>query len=401
MEWITKGEQEKKTWTIVPSGQFEVRNGKKVYKDDLLIVYLENKPNLDANKAHMLGGMSREVFNEAMFDAVSERVIQVLEEAEDVKVNDQVRLFVLRKADKDRRQVVIERNYTVGEVVASAKSWRTAAKNVPPFWLQVEIKEENKSVWLSPRCPFPANLVRFTQIQWLRFGRDSAKVVGVSLSQVYDMFFDYKNKNKSTTEILLGLTLRRTEPLLVGLGEAIHKGDMKGFSPDARFSASVIVSAIGIYLYKLGISKEEYMKGSFFYIGRFLSLVDTLHFEYCRHVRGGYPIKPEEEWRKAIPSQLLGNAHLNVALNNPGSAIARLSERLNIYKAWAQKHQPADGNWAHWALSEIGKITPVIAESQLSVLTTDAEKAQILFGYLAKSEQKPVSDSDVAEKTAI
>ena len=139
----------KKTWTIVPSGQFEVRNGKKVYKDDLLIVYLENKPNLDANKAHMLGGMSREVFNEAMFDAVSERVIQVLEEAEDVKVNDQVRLFVLRKADKDRRQVVIERNYTVGEVVASAKSWRTAAKNVPPFWLQVEIKEENKSVWLS------------------------------------------------------------------------------------------------------------------------------------------------------------------------------------------------------------------------------------------------------------
>ena len=36
MEWISKREQEKRLG-LSSSGQFEVRNGKKVYKDDLLI----------------------------------------------------------------------------------------------------------------------------------------------------------------------------------------------------------------------------------------------------------------------------------------------------------------------------------------------------------------------------
>ena len=76
-----------------------------------------------------------------------------------------------------------------------------------------------------------------------------------------------------------------------------------------------------------------------------------------------------------------------MSLNNPGSAIARLSEQLNIYKAWAQKHQPADGNWAHWALSEIGKITPVIAEVNYRFATTDAEKLFFLV-ILRSQEQK-------------
>ena len=58
------------------------------------------------------------------------------------------------------------------------------------------------------------------------------------------------------------------------------------------------------------------MKDTFFYIGRFLSLIDTLHLEYCKNVRGGN-----------IPPQLLGNAHLQIALDNPVSALETTHDR--------------------------------------------------------------------------
>jgi hypothetical protein len=402
LEWITDPDREKKTWTMVSSGQFEIRNGKKTFKDDLLIVYLEQKPDLEANSAHMLGGMTRQAFGEATFEAVSKKVVEALQEAQDVKVNDRVEMFVLRKADKERRQVAMHRNFTVSQVITSAKAWRTSAKNTPSVSIPITSEKEGKDIWLSPWCPFPANLVRLTQKQWQRYGKDSAKVIGVSLAQVYDVFFDWENKEKNTTQILLGLTLRRTEPLLIGLGEAIHKvrdGELKemkrDFTPEARFSALMAVSALSIYLYKLGITKERYMKSDMFYLGRLLSLVDTLHFEYCKYVRGGYP---KEGWRKAIPPQLLGNAHLNIASNNPESALARLLERIAPYQAWAMKEPPQEGNWAHWAIAEIGKITPAIAENSLPSMTTDADKAEILLGYLSRSEKKSQEGSESSDE---
>ncbi len=66
------------------------------------------------------------------------------------------------------------------------------------------------------------------------------------------------------------------------------------------------------------------MRTSPFLMGQLLGLADTLHKEYCIHVRKGQ-----------IPPQLIGNAAMAVALNNPAAALARLSERVIPYQAWA------------------------------------------------------------------
>lgn len=116
------------------------------------------------------------------------------------------------------------------------------------------------------------------------------------------------------------------------------------------------------------------MKDAFFYVGQFLSVVDTLHHEYCKQVRS------------SVPPQLLGNAHLQIALDNPESAIELMSSRLRVYQAWARTGQSENMGLARWALGQLSKISSHLAESSLPSTTTSSDRAQILLGYLAKPE---------------
>jgi hypothetical protein len=373
--WITDEERYEKTWYPVP--------GLKDGESNLLIAYLEDKPNLNVNQARLLGGVSSANMSEARFEEAAAPVIRAYRGERIIKANDKVRFFTLRQADPGRKQIVLHRNCTVADIVEAAEAWQEAGKNVPPFTLLFPGKKGEKGKVLSPRCPFPADLVRLSQKQWLRRGERFSSVPGIFLGDLYDVFFDRENKKMRTVEILLEITLRRTVPLLVGIGEALHKDEIKEFSSDARFSALLAVSAFSIYLHKVGIRKENYMKSNFFYVGRFLSLVDTLHLEYCKYIRKGN-----------IPPQLLGNAHLSLALENPTSALARLSQRIGVYQAWTRKEQDENVRLARWAVGEIGKVTAELADKELSSSTTDAEKAQILLGYLAMPRKSTPDDSN-------
>ncbi len=392
LNWITDDERKGKTWYPIPG----LNDGER----DLLIVYLDSRPNLSANKAYLLGGVSKNDFTESTYEAISSVAIAALKGEQILKANELIRMFALRKADPGRTQVSLQRVYVISELIRSDEAWREAAKNIPnvsiPFFRKEVEKtiagkenissfisqfvenKESKVTFLSPRCPFPADLVRLTQKQWIRFGEDVSSLTGVSLGDVYDVFFARQNERKHLIESLLTTTLERTQSLLIGLGQADHKKEMKGFTSESRFTLLTTISAFAIYLYKLGIKKEGYMKDTFFYVGRFLSLIDTLHLEYCKNVRGGN-----------IPPQLLGNAHLQIALANPISAFDILSRRINIYQAWTKKEQGDKVKLARWAVGELGKISALIADKSLPASTSSVERSQMLLGYLAKSEEIP------------
>ncbi len=417
LKWITKPGKKLKTWTKVPSGQIETRNGKKVFKDDLLIVYIVDKPDSKVNKAHLLGGLSQDDFSDSDYEAISKVAIEALKGMNVIKASDLIRMFCLRKVDPGRTQISLQRIYTKDELLKADENWREAAKNIPkitlPFFRKeiekLTAKQENISTMiksfleddksqridLTPSCPFPADLVRLTQKQWIRGGEDSTSVSGVTLGNVYDVFFANENAEKNMVEYLLSITLQRTQTLIIGVAQADHKIELnkfdvqKKYDVQKRFTLLKTVSAFAIYLYKLGIKTENYMKDTFFYVGRFLSLIDTLHFEWCKHVRGGFPEKEETVWRKAIPPQLLGSAHLNIALDNPNSAFDIISRRLRPYKDWTRVEQSATVALARWIVGEIGKTTALLAEKPncLPTSTTSTERAQILLGYLAKSEE--------------
>jgi hypothetical protein len=400
----------------------EDRKGKTWYplnKNEFLIVYLESMPNINVNKAYLLGGVSKDDFSESSYEAISSVAIEALKGNKLVKANDLIRLFALRKADPGRTQVSLQRTYTKSDLVKADECWREASQNIPyisiPFFRkEIEntiIGRENiskiilefvedagaKAIFLSPQCPFPADLVQLTKKQWFqpkkkndKAKRESSDVPGISLDNIYDVFFASDDGGKQLIEGLLRTTLQRTEPLIIGIGQADHKNKTNEFRSETRITVLRTISAFAIYLYKLGIKKEDYMKDTFFYVGRFLSLVDTLHYEYCDKVRGGN-----------IPPQLLGNTHLPIALDNPVSAFDMLSRRIGIYQAWTKKGQDNQDalKLARWAVGQLGKVTDSLSEKTLPDHTTSAERAQILLGYLARADKKTdtVSETLVEE----
>ena len=110
-----------------------------------------------------------------------------------------------------------------------------------------------------------------------------------------------------------------------------------------------------------------------FLIGRFLSLADTLHVEYCKGVRNG-----------DLPPQLLGNALMPTAVSDPVKGFARMRHRLLPYQAWASTRGSA---LARWACGEMGKIATEIAGNLGTSRLSDAQQAQLLLGYLARTEK--------------
>ena len=111
-------------------------------------------------------------------------------------------------------------------------------------------------------------------------------------------------------------------------------------------------------------------------IGRLLALADSLHQQYCKHVRKG-----------ESPSQLIGNALFNTALDQPLFALARLAERLTPYQAWARTFQSKDPDagvgLVKYLLGEIAACTAAIRLEELPQRMSDADKAKLLLGYLA------------------
>jgi hypothetical protein len=272
----------------------EDRKGKTWYplnKDEFLIVYLESKPDISVNNAHLLGGVTKDDFSESSYEAISRVVIEALIGNKLIKANDLIRLFALRKADPGRTQVSLQRIYTISGLKKANESWREAAKNItnialPFFRNEVEkitAKQENvstiiktflandktKLIDVTPTCPFPADLVRLTQKQWIRAGKDFSSVAGCSLGDIYDVFFACKAEKGELIENLLSKTLQCTQPLIIGIARADHKKELnkievqKEYDTQKRFIVLKTVSALAIYLYKLGVKKEEYMKDTF------------------------------------------------------------------------------------------------------------------------------------------
>ena len=129
------------------------------------------------------------------------------------------------------------------------------------------------------------------------------------------------------------------------------------------------------------------MSGAAFLVGRLLSLADTLHREYCQHVRGG-----------DIPPQLIGNALMPVAADNPKDAVDRLRERMMIYKAWADKGKSEEFRLGKWAVGQMGAVSHQLSQISLPTETDQAFRAELFLGYMARPSSEKDQDNESSEK---
>ncbi|MDA3917994.1 MAG: hypothetical protein PF690_13625 [Deltaproteobacteria bacterium] len=358
--FITDPKRKGQTWCSVPGSDKKEKN--------LLISYLEKMPMSEID----FGFLGDDQNNEGQFEATAKIVCDALKGKNAISPGDQLRIFVLKSVDKGRRKVLFNSVFTVSNILYGVEIWRKGAKNHPPFSLVVPLKKGENPKAHNPLCPSPPAIMRLFHYQWIRNGLDNSAVQGCRLSDVFDLFFGSPQETRELCNKFLKLLMRQTHPLLLGIGGALNTETIKKYSIEAKKSTLFAISLLAILLYKLGFKKEEYMEGEAFKVGKILSLADTLHKEYGKIVR------------KDIPAQLLGNAMMRTALDNPQHALARLNQRLLVYKAWADKGGE-EAKLAKWAVNEMGKVAQTLEESDLSFRPDEAAQAKMLLGYLARS----------------
>jgi hypothetical protein len=378
IKFITGKTRQGKTWRTVANGKFEVTAGRKTERADLLIVYVDGEPMIDAQVADCFGVDQREVQKQFETDATA--VCRAFEGIVKRRPDSRLSLFLLRKADKEKKQVVLAESPTVKEALDAVHGWQRGARNVPEVVAPLPPQTEGEKVApTGPPTPFPDQVVRLLSEEWVRGGLDCRKVEGVGLGQVLEVMLRVRGGWQRTALLMLGLTVARLGPLLSGFFGALLTGDSERwqqYPEHARRCALVAVSVLGILLHALGRLRESYMADTAFLLGRLLALADTLHKEYCRHVRRG-----------DVPPQLLGNSLIPVAAANPEDAVARLGQRIGVYKAWADKAEGEPSRLAKWAVGQMGDVCHRLHRP----LPTRADRtfqAELFLGYMARSPGK-------------
>jgi len=352
---LTTADREGKNWKRIPGN-----NRKKFH---LLVAYLESSPLLEAQIAEMFTGSEK---SDRLYSAICEEVCKALE-GRKAGDSDLLHVFTLNKIDPGRVQVELSDAFTASQAIQGSTEWARGARNRP----LLPMKDEGA-------VPSPYDVMRCTQMQWERGGGSYADAPGCRLGEVFDLVIAGRPGANVSAHALLEMTTRRTAELLIAIGHTVHRGTKeawKNISREAGKYPLIAASVLGITLSKLEQRKENYMQEPAFLIGRFLSLADTLHAEYCKVVR-----------KNDMPPQLLGNALIPTAIQDPNKGLARMRQRLCIYQAWARGKKGT--GLARWACGEMGKIATEVAGKLPGLRLSDEQQAQLLLGYLARTESK-------------
>lgn len=393
---ICRSDRKGKTWIGVPSGKRDRP------EPDLLISYVEEMPDEKFENARLLGGTERTA--ETDFESLAGTVCDALKNKILATENPHLRILLIRKISKGQAQLVLAERLTVQLLFDAVKRWKDASKNCPPFSLQIpSLVKGGQDTVLGLVCPFPSEIVELLHHQWIREGADSHKLEGPKLGEVYELFFA-RERVKAVASILLEKTVQRIGPLMLGIGQADHSKRLHQFhsTEEKRSDPKKVVvrtfTLLGMLLSEIGRKKEDYMRNAPYYIGRMFSLADTLHAQYCEHERGK---KATEGSKIQLPGQLIGNSHIRIAMENPTRGLARLEERLLIYKAWADRFQCEQAGLAKWCLNEMGEVAEKLAELSLPQKMDDAARAEMFLGYLAHPGKEDVTGKSGNEKKEV
>lgn len=347
-------------------------------KRDLLIAYLEGQPEGREQLAEMFGGETN-AFSDADFAAIAQPIIGMLEGKVAANPNLNVRLLSFCSIDKGRKQISLNRRIRVADVIRAAKDWQTGARNVPAVSVGFYDKASKQLVFRALTTPCPLELSSTINRVWssdAKAGFSSNFQRAFSTSDAYDIFLAVAPLAKQKAEGALALLIQRMSGVLTGLGVVKTTREWTRLSDAVCWQSLKTIALLGILLRQLGHHREDFMQKTITQVGRLLALADSLHLQYCEHVRKG-----------ESPSQLLGNALFSTALDQPVFALARLAERLTPYQAWARTFQSDDPNAGvgliKYFLGEIRTCTTAIHLEELPDRMSDADKAKLLLGYLA------------------
>lgn len=372
LEWLGGPERKGKTWCDL---------SRRMEKPMLLFAYPSVMPQDLPDLAGMMGDVEDDgtESNDELFAVLSEKVTAALRGGTKETVDCEIRVFVLAKMDKARTKVLTSNRFSAEHVIQSAQNWQDGCRNVPV--IEVRCFGQNKGdkpVWSKPLIPFPVEIVWCLNTVWMRQGSHAEGANGFTVNDALCLLLGEGFELKQTAGRALGALVRNSSTLLIALGQAHIFGHV--LKTDRKYSKQTVLlsSILGLLLHKLGHLKGEIMTSPAFLVGRFLNLADSLHLEYCRGVRKG-----------SIPPQLVGNALMATALETPEKALSMLSQRVLPYQAWARTVKEGDRvGLVKTFLKQLGEVSEQLRDTTMPQRSSDADKAQMLLGYLARIESE-------------
>lgn len=402
LAFLTAEDRLNKTWRPVASLTRD--------KPDLLLAYLTDHPNNQLLLADLLDEPSDRDDKEALeekeglYEALCEQVLGDLADVVHRNPSAMINLIILETLDPGRKQVAYARSISVASFVDSVRAWLADTDNLPP--IRFYKKMQRKEARFAPSSPGPGAVGKALKIYYVPGNAKvrPPKASALSIQTIYRLFLSRGASSTGERSFLadcLKQVYIRTDKLLADAGyfKLLQERD-HAFSPKELHRVTVVLALLSLLLRRLGIERGMYMTSVAYQIGQLLQLADRLHKQYCIHVRNGGDLK------KPLPSQLLGNALLATAEENPAKALAMLSQRLKVYVAWADtssdEHiKPSWLRWK-WVLNHFRKIGSAFEHRAVPERLTYEEKAQLLLGYLAelpnlKNDAVPASNEPTTE----
>lgn len=369
LEWLTDDERLGNTWGNVSFARDD---------KEILLVYPSELPKAPIAAVAMFGGAATNAATQsARFVDYAEDVTKALHTISRPLKEVEMRVFALRKMDKARTQISCARQYSAERLIAAATEWQMSCGNVPAIEIFQWGKEKGtKPEWNSLEVPFPLEVIWCLNTPWPKAADDAKKRVReFSSSDGVALLLDEGVLLKPLLERALHAVIRNGGNLLMAIAHTQHHGGVHKVNGKYDKQKLLLPAILGLLLAKLEWKRGDYMKTAPYLIGRMLSLADQIHYHYCQHVRKG-----------SVPSQLIGNALMATALEEPEKALALYAQRILPYQAWARTARGDEGKLAGWLLSELGKVCSDVALATVPSRCADADKAQMMLGYLAKNE---------------
>lgn len=292
-----------------------------------------------------------------------------------------VHLIVLRKPDGHRTKLVAHRAFTMQHFLVSARSWVDGVKACPSvtFARWGTVKGERNDI--RPVQPFPYQVTNWLNTFWVRGDENQGKFSTFSPEDVLTLLLAADGTERQMAQRALRHALTGWAGFLIAAGARAHASTVLKAGDKRAAALAALPAILSLLLFKSepDTSQEYIMASPAFLVGRVLALADSLHLQYCEGVRNG-----------GVPGQLLGNALMQAALESPESALALYAQRILPYQAWARTCDvPKDKDKSPQALAKyflglLGETCSEISLLDIPEHTTDADKAQIILGYLAK-----------------
>lgn len=377
LEWLSQADKEGITWKQADKNEIIFAYPSKISKVPLKIAsfFAQQQDNNGKKPA-------------ARFEEIAKEFIVTLKGMSPADVPEDLQIFSIRKMDKARSKVVFTRNCTTEWFIQSADKWQKGCRNIPDIW------------FFNSLIPFPLQVARIVNNVWKQDGKlaNTGKTTVKRMHYYQGMELLLDPDQESRIQYYLEILLSHSSGLVKYAGNLQHSrvayDDKRAKRDESERELSLLMPVFGLFLYKCGHKKEDYMENTAYLLGQILKISDELHTLYCNVVRDG-----------SIPPQLAGNSMFVSASETPVQALAQLSTRMNPYISWAKQYRTKNimekgkESWkAGWYLSLYEEVANKLNNSFTdSVKFDDFNKAEVFIGYLASFPKKDKPGADVAE----